>query len=1030
MPAISQTLGFNATGAINALTRLKSALDAVNGSLVAFSNSAKQFQGGLFTTALQKLNTQSKTTAQSVTQVGTAAQKTGQHLHQAGQAGAAAGHNIQLSWENVSRIIAGQLIFRALTTLISAFTDAIGRARELGLAVAEIATIDSDALGPQKAITTEILAMSDALGITAETIAEGVYQTLSNQVVEAGDALKFTAEAAQLAQVTMSSTGAAVDALSSVMNVFGKEAGTAREISAQLFELVNLGRFRLEEIANQLGKVTGLAKIAGISFQEVGASLATMTQSGLDVRVAVTQLQSVITAILNPTDEMMELFRRWNVRDGVEAIKKFGGLTGVLAKMSQETGGNAAQMRDLFKRVRALAGSLGILNKEGKVQTGILERLKVATDAYNKAIEEFNEAPAQRLTIEMNKLRNEFTRLGIEAGPILTLIIKGINDLVVSTDHWIDIFSIGIHSLITGFKELAAAPGAFLSADFSAIDRLEAENDAFTDRVIAKWDRSEKVKRTLSAETGDVFAATLNGMEGNNAVAVENIAKKWKEGLSKVEVAWDLLNENFTATLASLEKGFENATAPLKDFVSGVDNVIKQSEQRVLDFEQKLKDIKFGEALAGKDAFQQQQFLGQEAAKALAEAKSNLLRNDLDETKRNEALKRADQAITLAEQRVAASEKTKFAGDDVQASNQLKRLLNERIELEKNLQRSLKTEKEQVIILENKVLAITKERETIEKRIGELRKEFAKAPEFDKGPILAAIEEAKARIGELKFFPETGGEANILNKLGITPEALTLAQTKIQEAINNVNFSLEEKLIGQLDTALKGKEYNVQITIPAGIEAQLSQVVTQTDTLAEAVVRSGSTPVIDSNSLITGGQQIVNATTSTNTLTQAFNNTAQTVNRVSEAVAQLNIGTQRTVDTANLLKSAWDRVAAAARAAAVASAAAAAAAGGAAYHGGFPQYLANGGVRGQDVINAQLAKGEFVVNSRSSAKFFSELNAMNAGSQPVFREQGGAVTNVGEINVTVKGGDSSQQTLREIGNGLRREILRGNIRLN
>jgi hypothetical protein len=70
------------------------------------------------------------------------------------------------------------------------------------------------------------------------------------------------------------------------------------------------------------------------------------------------------------------------------------------------------------------------------------------------------------------------------------------------------------------------------------------------------------------------------------------------------------------------------------------------------------------------------------------------------------------------------------------------------------------------------------------------------------------------------------------------------------------------------------------------------------------------------------------------------------------------------------------------------------------------------------------------MNSRSSARFFSELNAMNAGSQPVFREQGGAVTNVGEINVTVRGGDTSQQTLREIGNGLRREIIRGNIRLN
>jgi hypothetical protein len=57
------------------------------------------------------------------------------------------------------------------------------------------------------------------------------------------------------------------------------------------------------------------------------------------------------------------------------------------------------------------------------------------------------------------------------------------------------------------------------------------------------------------------------------------------------------------------------------------------------------------------------------------------------------------------------------------------------------------------------------------------------------------------------------------------------------------------------------------------------------------------------------------------------------------------------------------------------------------------------------------------------------LNAMNQGSQPVFREQGGPVTNVGDINVSVNGGDSSQQTVREIGYALRRQIQRGNIKL-
>jgi hypothetical protein len=39
-------------------------------------------------------------------------------------------------------------------------------------------------------------------------------------------------------------------------------------------------------------------------------------------------------------------------------------------------------------------------------------------------------------------------------------------------------------------------------------------------------------------------------------------------------------------------------------------------------------------------------------------------------------------------------------------------------------------------------------------------------------------------------------------------------------------------------------------------------------------------------------------------------------------------------------------------------------------------------------------------------------------------------TNVGDINVNVKGGDTSEQTVRNIASSLRREIQRGTVRLN
>ena len=118
---------------------------------------------------------------------------------------------------------------------------------------------------------------------------------------------------------------------------------------------------------------------------------------------------------------------------------------------------------------------------------------------------------------------------------------------------------------------------------------------------------------------------------------------------------------------------------------------------------------------------------------------------------------------------------------------------------------------------------------------------------------------------------------------------------------------------------------------------------------------------------------------------------------------------------------------AAAKAALAAARAAASAGGGNAYHGGTPVYRAAGGpTRGADTVPTMLSKGEFVTNARSAAKFAPQLQAMNNGQRPAFREQGGGVT-VGDVNVNVTGGSGSENPEhvgRTIANSLRRELRR------
>jgi TP901 family phage tail tape measure protein len=96
----------------------------------------------------------------------------------------------------------------------------------------------------------------------------------------------------------------------------------------------------------------------------------------------------------------------------------------------------------------------------------------------------------------------------------------------------------------------------------------------------------------------------------------------------------------------------------------------------------------------------------------------------------------------------------------------------------------------------------------------------------------------------------------------------------------------------------------------------------------------------------------------------------------------------------------------------------------------WSHFDAGGTARGRDTVHAMLSPGEMVMNEQSSRKFGSQLVAMNSGSRPNYHSHGGSVTNVGDINVHVAGGNSASGTGRQIASELRRELRRGSSTLN
>jgi TP901 family phage tail tape measure protein len=95
--------------------------------------------------------------------------------------------------------------------------------------------------------------------------------------------------------------------------------------------------------------------------------------------------------------------------------------------------------------------------------------------------------------------------------------------------------------------------------------------------------------------------------------------------------------------------------------------------------------------------------------------------------------------------------------------------------------------------------------------------------------------------------------------------------------------------------------------------------------------------------------------------------------------------------------------------------------------GGEVRRNSHGGTQmGMDTHLAAVRQGEVILNPTASKNFASQLQAMNhMSSIPYGNSQN---VSVGDVNVYVSGSDTSEQTVRKIGHGLRREFRRGNLR--
>ncbi len=276
-------------------------------------------------------------------------------------------------------------------------------------------------------LTVAIKDMTRAMPKSPAELGAAAYFILSSGIEDAADAAEVLDVAARASTIGLGETASVADALTTVLNAYGKSADEAGQVTDVMIEAVKQGKAEADAFAGVLGRVVPLAAQMGISFEEVAANLATFTRLGVSADLAATGLRQVMASLLKPTEDQVEAMEELGFSaEGLRQQIKDKGLLVTLDAMMKATGGNEAAVARLFPNIRALTSVLGTVGVQMDDYTDILAATENATGNLEEGFGIVADTAKFKMGVAMNELNLMLMELGEEILPALVPAMKAV----------------------------------------------------------------------------------------------------------------------------------------------------------------------------------------------------------------------------------------------------------------------------------------------------------------------------------------------------------------------------------------------------------------------------------------------------------------------------------------------------------------------------------------------------------------------------------------------------------------------------
>ena len=282
--------------------------------------------------------------------------------------------------------------------------------------IAEVATIAGGGAEQVAELTRATLALSRSSPQSADELGAAAYQILSAGVQDTADVISILDASSRLAVAGLTDTKTAADALTTVLNAFGKEASEAASVADILFKTVELGKTRVEDLSGSIGAAATSASLAGVQFEELSAGIVAITRAGIGVQEATTSLNRLFLTLTNQTKAQEDAFRELGIEFNTAKVEA-DGFAGLLEEVAKITEGEIDALAELFPNIRAARAAFIIAGQGADVFKESLTDLRAATGSVDAAFEILNLTAANQAKILRNTVIATFQEIGLSVLP-------------------------------------------------------------------------------------------------------------------------------------------------------------------------------------------------------------------------------------------------------------------------------------------------------------------------------------------------------------------------------------------------------------------------------------------------------------------------------------------------------------------------------------------------------------------------------------------------------------------------------------